>query len=543
MLQSLSIQNFALIEEADIRFSEGFIAITGETGSGKSILLGALNLILGERADYSVIRNSEAKTIVEAVFQLDAAYKAWFEANELDYEPQTVIRREITSQGKSRAFVNDTPVGLTTLKELTEQLVYIHSQHQTLALKQPQFQFDVLDAAGNTSALAQETKNTVIALRKVQQELSALKEQSSAQQREIEFARFQWNELTEHRLDEIDYTALDKELRELSNTDQLKEVYAALHLGLTEDNGPLDRLRLLKTLLDRQKSVSTVADFYERLNASLIELQELSNDAQNALERLEIDPERIFELTQSVDRFNKLLSKYGMQTQEELLQEQQRLADQLAQDERKDERITELEQRENALKQQAQQLSDELYQKRVAASTTVSKRILENLTDLKMSDARIAFELERKTTLDLNGGMDIACLFSANPGMELKSIEKAASGGELSRVMLAIQAELSAKKGLPTLILDEIDTGVSGEVAHKVGQFLSRIGNHLQCVVVTHLPQVAAKSSEHLEVRKSGAQTSIHTLSNEEKLVAIAKMMSGEAVTEAALENAKALIG
>lgn len=542
MLQSLSIRNFALIEQADLAFENGFVAITGETGSGKSILLGALNLILGERADYSVIRDAAEKTIVEANFVIDGNYKSWFDENELDYELHSVIRREITSQGKSRAFINDTPVSLNTLKELTEQLVYIHSQHQTLALKQMQFQFDVLDAVGDTTDLAFEVKSKVAQLRKLELELKKLNENLSSQQREIEFARFQFNELEEHQLDSVNYTELENELNKLSNVDQLRELFQAIANGIGEDNGPLDRLRILKSLAEKHKNTdSTIADFVERINASLAELKELENDAQHALDKIEADPERIFILTDSVDKFNKLLSKYSVSTQEDLLRIQQELGQLLELEENKDERILELSKLIEDQTSELNSLSSTLFSKRQSAADTVKKRIEASLAELKMSDARIRFDLQQKE-LDLNGGMTVTCLFSANPGMEMKSIEKAVSGGELSRLMLAIQAELSTKKGLPTLILDEIDTGVSGDVALRVARFLAQIGKNIQCIVVTHLPQVAAKATSHLEVSKHQSITKITALDSETRLAAIAKMMSGEVITDAAIANARELI-
>jgi len=543
MLQALAIQNFALIEEAEISFSNGFIAITGETGSGKSILLGALNLILGERADYSVIRNAESKTVVEGTFNLEGSFKSWFDENELDFETSTVIRREISSQGKSRAFINDTPVGLNVLKELTEQLIYIHSQHQTLALKQSQFQFDVLDSFANATDLAVEVKNNVAQLRRLKNELENLRNSLSSRQREIEFSRFQLNELMEHSLNEINYSQLDQELNSLSNVDQIKELFGNVSAGIGEDGAVLDRLRVLKSLLEKQRQNNTKAEeFYTRISSSLIELEDLSSDAQNELDKLESDPEKIAGLVEKVDKFNRLLSKYGVQTQDELMAIQSKLEDELQNEDAKDGRISSLELEIDALERKTNNLASKLFKIRKEAALAVSKNILSSLDELKMLDSRIEFQLTKLDELDLNGGMTIECLFSANKALEMKSIEKAVSGGELSRVMLAIQKELSDKKGLPTLILDEIDTGVSGEVAFKVGQFLSKIGAKLQCIAVTHLPQVAAKANSHLEVSKSDSRTKINVLSQDERLVAIAKMMSGENVTDAALENAKALI-
>ena len=543
MLQSLSIRNFALIESADLTFPDGFIAITGETGSGKSILLGALNLMLGERADYSVIRNPEEKTVVEAAFRLSDTYKDWFEEQELDFDSMTIIRREITNGGKSRAFINDTPVQLTTLKELTEQLVYIHSQHQTLALKQMSFQFSVLDAVGETDDLALKVKDTVRDLRKKENELNTLHNASAAAQREIDFARFQYEELIDHDLEKVSYEDLDKQLRSLSNVDQLKELFQAISEGITEDNGPVDRLRILKALSDKQKSTHADGEqLHERITAALIELNDIAGDAQTLLDKLDSDPERIAELTEKVDRYNRLLNKHHVQNQEELLTIQHNLEEQLRLEDSKDERIQLLEQEIASLFTEAKKLSDNLFERRSKTAELVAKRIVEHLAELKMEDTRMVFSLERLPELDANGGMTVSCQFSANKALDLKPIDKAASGGELSRLMLAIQAELSSKKGLPTLILDEIDTGVSGDVALRVGRFLARLGNAMQLFAVTHLPQVAAKSAHHFEVKKDQSRTQIVPLKEEERIHAIAKIMSGEIVTEAALDNARQLV-
>lgn len=543
MLQSLSIRNFALIESADLIFPDGFIAITGETGSGKSILLGALNLMLGERADYSVIRNPEEKTVVEASFRLSDTHKSWFEEQELDFDPTTIIRREISSTGKTRAFINDTPVQLTTLKELTEQLVYIHSQHQTLALKQMSFQFAVLDTVGETEELALQVKETVRDLRKKESELNILQNATAAAQREIDFARFQYEELIDHELDKISYEDLEQQLNALSNVDQLKELFQSISDGITEDNGPVDRLRILKSLSDKQKSThKDVEELHERIAAALIELNDIAGDAQASLDKLESDPERIANLTEKVDRYNRLLSKHHVQHQEELLAIQHRFEEQLQLEDSKDERIQLLEQEIAALLVAAKQSSDKLFESRSKTAELVAKRVVEHLSELKMEDTRMVFSLERLPELDANGGMTVSCQFSANKALDLKPIDKAASGGELSRLMLAIQAELSSKKGLPTLILDEIDTGVSGDVALRVGRFLARLGNSMQLLAVTHLPQVAAKSVHHFEVKKDQSRTQIVPLKEEERIHAIAKIMSGETVTAAALDNARQLV-
>lgn len=547
MLLSLSVQNFALIEHVSLQFHDGLHVITGETGSGKSILLGALNLILGERSDFSVIRNPEKKTIVEAVFRLNESFKDWFVGEDIDWETETVIRREITSQGKSRSFINDTPVQLNQLKELTEQLVYIHSQHETLEIRKTKFQFDLLDSYADSLDLAQ----TVTALYSRINRLKATKEQlessRSGQLQELDYIRFQLNEIQQLNLDQVDYAALENDFNKLSQLDDLKEAYSAIINAMDQENGASDLLRRLKVHIDRWKNAdSDLNAISVRLQEVIAELEDISRDSDRQLNQLEGDPEALFRLTESLDEYNKILKKHHFSTQEELSAYYNTLESKLEESDSSDERIAELTKEIEEKEKELLQLSDKLFEKRSAVITKLEAYLLELLTEMKMEHSRFQVLLTRSEKLDSNGGMHIQILFSANKGLELKPIEKAASGGELSRVMLAIQLIMSEKKSLPTLILDEIDTGVSGEVALRMGKLLKQMGKHLQVFAITHLPQVAAKGDYHFEVSKSheNSQTisEIHQLNDTERIEALAKLISGEQVTDLARSSAIELI-
>lgn len=547
MLKSLSVQNFALIEHVSLQFHEGLHVITGETGSGKSILLGALNLILGERSDFSVIRNPEKKTVVEAVFQLSESFKDWFTREDIDWEPETLIRREITSQGKSRSFINDTPVQLSQLKEFTEQLVYIHSQHETLEIKKTKFQFDLLDSYADSLELAQQVSGVYSHIHRIRTTRERLESSRSSQLQELDYIRFQLNEISQLNLDQVDYAALENDFNKLSRLDDLKEAYSAIIDAIDQENGAADLIRRLKSHIDRWKSADAdLGAISGRLQEVIAELEDISRDSERQLNQLEGDPEALFRLTESLDEYNKILKKHHFSTQEELSDYFHTLEGKLEESDSSDERIAELTKEIEEKEQELLQLSGKLYEKRVAVVPKLEAYLLELLTEMKMEHSRFQILLEKGEKMDPNGGMSIQILFSANKGLELKPIEKAASGGELSRVMLAIQLIMSEKKSLPTLILDEIDTGVSGEVALRMGKLLKQMGKHLQVFAITHLPQVAAKGDYHFEVSKSHANSQtiseIHLLNREERIEALAKLISGEQVTDLARSSAIELI-
>ncbi|MNU73715.1 DNA repair protein RecN [compost metagenome] len=543
MLKSLSVQNFALIEHVSLEFHKGLHVITGETGSGKSILLGALNLILGERSDFSVIRNPEKKTVVEAVFDLNPNFKEWFVQEDIDWDTETVIRREITSQGKSRSFINDTPVQLSQLKELTEQLVYIHSQHETLEIKKTRFQFDLLDSYGDSLELANKVSGLYHQIQRLRSTKEQLENAKSTHLQELDYAKFQLDELEKLDLDKVNYETLEQDFSKLSKVDDLKEAYASIMAAIDQENGATDLLRRLKSHVDKWKDADAeLGTISNRLNEVIVELGDISRDSERQLNQLDGDPEALFRLTESLDEYNKILRKHHLSTQEELMAYRTSLSDKVSDFTFSDERIAELVIEIESKEKELSLLSTNLFEKRSTVIPKLEVYLLDLLSEMKMEHSRFQIVLNKLDKLDANGGMTIQILFSANKGLELKPIERAASGGELSRVMLAIQLVMSEKKALPTLILDEIDTGVSGEVALRMGKLLKEMGKHLQVFAITHLPQVAAKGDFHFEVSKSheNSQTisRIEQLNDLQRIEALAKLISGEQVTDLARSSA-----
>ncbi len=548
MLRHLSIQNFALIEEANLSFEKGFTVITGETGSGKSILLGALNLMLGERADYGVIRHAEEKTIVEGTFEIEGfGLEPYFENNDLDFAPQTVIRREITAQGRSRAFVNDTPVSLTVLKDLSEKLIHIHSQHHTIQLKNPQFQLELLDDLAETQTLRLQVKNAFLSWKKAMQTLEQKKTELSKQLQDADYNSFQLNELTELQLDKWDFDALQSELESFENGEQIRDSFALCIQLIESELGIQSQLATLKNQLEKNKHFHPILnELFERVQSAVIEIQDIASEAENQLTKLDLDPERFAFLTEKMDAYNRVLRKHGMQNALDLLALQEKLEEANQSTDLLEEEIQVLEKQVLEGQKSLEQITRELNEKRSAKSHEVAVRITEVLAELKMPQTKLQFDLQPTGKLDENGGIQLSILFSPNTGLAPKPIEKAASGGELSRFMLAIQLLLSEKKQLPTLILDEIDTGVSGEVAQKIGNLLQSMGKHMQLFAISHLPQVAAKGNNHWKVAKnnsSGATlTEILVLSQVERVEEIARLMSGDTINQAALQNAQELM-
>lgn len=547
MLKHLTVRNFALIEAATIDFENGYTAITGETGSGKSILLGALNLILGERADYSVIRNQNEKTIVEGRFMISPAMKEWFDQEDIDWEEETFIRREITAQGKSRAFINDTPVQLAQLKALTEQLVYIHSQHETLELKSAHFQFDLLDAFGDSLDLAKAVQQAFRSLKNLEKERDHILRSQANEAKELDYIRFQLEELEKLGLSQWTFSELEQELKRINQVDDLRVSFQLIDDVVRGEEGAVDRLNRVRSGIDRWKNTdAALNELAQRIQACLIELEDIAQEATNQLESLEVDPERLSIITDQVDRFNYALRKHQVQTQEDLMVLERSFLQKISQVENADERLAELEKELLLATNTYNGLAEKLFQARQNSSEKLVPHLLQLLDELKLSESQVMFVIEKTETPDINGGMRVQLLFSANKGLEPKPIEKAASGGELSRFMLAIQATLSAKKSLPTLILDEIDTGVSGEVALRIGKMLQKMGAHLQVIAITHLAQVAAKAMHQLEVRKDhGAaqtRTEISHLDPQERVKAIAKLLSGDQITAVSLENAQSMM-
>ena len=546
MLQRLHILNFALIEEAKIDFNKGFTVITGETGSGKSILLNALNLILGERADFAVIGSKSNKSIVEATFQISERMNSFFEEHDLDFDKNLLVRREILKEGKSRAFVNDTPVQLHVLKSLCSQLVQIHSQYNTLELKSKSYQLELLDILAGLETERNQMNQLFISFQDLKRKLNASETELEKVQATQDYNHFVLNELTELRLDTTDYSFLEVELNRIENSETLKSVYHSI-VDVTENQGLYSGLKSAKLNLDKFASAdSDVAIFSDRLATFLIELKEISSDANKALDNLEFSGLNAQDLTEKMDSFNRILSKHRLNSQEQLMAFKVELESKVVGLETLE---FECENLRNQLKLKSDlliELANDLHTKRIKASPAIENQLKQILNSLKLPDTNLKFKLSNSSDINAFGNSEISFLFSANKGMDAVPVEKAASGGELSRVMLALQQMVSEKRELPTILFDEIDTGVSGDVAQKIGLLLNQMGETVQLIAISHLPQVAAKAENHLVVAKKienqEMKTRVFSISEDERVVEIARLLSGEQISDAALSNAKNLM-
>ena len=547
MLSILRISNFALIDYLEFNLSTGFSVITGETGSGKSILLHALNLILGERADFSVIGPENTKCFVEAEFQIGESFSDFFESNDLDFSPLVFVRREINTQGKSRAFINDTPVSLSILREFSSRMVIIHSQYNTLELKEKEFQLDVLDCLAGLKTELKNYQEKYQNWRRHKNELEKLKTEFLNQSKLLDYNQFQLNELLELNLHLIDYTKMEVELNEIENAEELKSIFHQISESLASESGVYSQIASLKSSLDRVRiNSSKLAELKLRIQTLLPELKDITEEADQFLEELSVNPQRQEELTNALDQYNRVISKHQKRTQQELLEYQSELENMVDHSGDLQEKIDKLEITVQQEFDDATILAGVLHSKRVNAVHSISISIQTILSELNLKDTLLLFQLRDSGHLNLLGTTEIDLLFSANKGIAPISIEKAASGGELSRVMLALQKLISEKRQLPTMIFDEIDTGVSGEVAHKMASLLGSMSSQTQLVAITHLPQVAAKAKQHAKVSKfqkgDRVISKVQWLNETEKIEEIARLMSGEKITDAAIQNAKNLI-
>ncbi|MDB4075114.1 DNA repair protein RecN [Crocinitomicaceae bacterium] len=548
MIKSLRIENFALIDSVNIQFDGGFTVITGETGSGKSILLNALNLILGERANFSVIGELKDKSVVEAEIDISGFnMKNFFKANQLDYFDLTIVRREIYKQGRSRAFINDIPVQLNILKELTGGLIHIHSQYNTLELKDKDFQIRLLDVLAGTLKKRTQFQNVFAGYQLKKKELTErlllLAESSS----KIDYDSFQLIELQALDLDNIDYEAMKQELSKFENADELLASFGALLNLLEMDGGVLQQLGQVNTTLEKNASIDPVlSDLQKRVASVLIELKDISSEAEEQSGSISIDPKQLVELSSKLDSFNKATFKHRVQNQEELLHLMEDLngsSDDLAQLEGDIARLTNEIQLEEA---KLIELGEVLHNERKKSIPEIETRITKSLNELKLVNTILEFRLSKELKLTKFGTSNLEIYFSPNIGLPPVPIHQAASGGELSRVMLALQSLMSRKIQLQTILFDEIDTGVSGDVAQKIGQTLKSMGAGMQVIAITHLPQVAAKGEQHLSVSKAiidgRTQSSVIELDMAARIEETARLMSGDEINEAALANAKALM-
>ncbi|MBK9048341.1 MAG: DNA repair protein RecN [Bacteroidetes bacterium] len=552
MLQRLSIRNYALIEELDITFSKGMTTITGETGAGKSILLGALALLIGSRADSSSLLKKNVKCVVEGTFHIDNyQLQEFFKINDLDYEKETLLRREINPEGKSRAFVNDTPVNLSVMKELGNRLIEIHSQHETLTLNDSGFQMLVADSyAGNQSLLKKYLTNFKSYTSAIEQ-LKQLRAEEEKAKQDSDYYQFLFNELDEAGLKSGEQQTLEQELEILNNSEEIK---TALSKAGTIING--DEENLLSALASVQQTIQSVTKVFpkateilERIKSAQIELKDIGNELESLERDVIIDPKAAEIIADRLDVIYKLQQKHKVNTVDELIAVHEGLSNKLMNMTSLEDQIRALEKSSDEFRTSLKLLAQELHDKRKKAIPEIEKNVATLLRDLGMKHAVLKIELNGLPAdqFRTNGTDTIKFLFSANKGVEYRELHKVASGGELSRVMLAVKSIIARLSGLPTIIFDEIDTGISGEVAHKVGNILVDMARERQVIAITHLPQMAVKGEEHFFVYKiTGKElttTAIKKLTKAERVEEIAKMLSGEQPTKAALANARELLG
>lgn len=549
MLTNLTIKNFALIDSLEVSFTDKFSTITGETGAGKSILLGGLGLILGKRADLSVINDTATKCIVEAEFSLEN-YKLQklFKQSELDYEANTIIRREILPSGKSRAFINDSPVSLVVLKTLSERLIDIHSQHQTGQLTDNSFQFEVIDALAKNEAVLLKYKKSLTEYKKVSRDLEDLYELQKTSNESHDYNSFLLNELLELNLDKLNQVSLEEELEQLSNVDTIEQQLSqANQLCSNEQIGALNSLTELKSVLRSIAEFSAdYKSFFERVESVQIELEDVFGEIETAQQNTEANPERLLTVTEQLNKLQSILQKHNVASVEELLLIQNELDDKVGLVANLDETITTKKNEVSEKEAIVTSFANELHEKRTIAIPKLIKQLEKILNNLGMENARFDISVTQETAYLTNGNDVLSFLFSANRGGNFNELKKAASGGELSRIMLAIKAILSKYKHLPTIMFDEIDTGVSGDVAHKMGMLMQYMSENMQVFSITHLSQIASKGSSHFKVYKEDVdgktKSNLKHLSHQERVNEIAEMIGGKELSETALNHAKELL-
>ena len=549
MLRRLYIKNFTLIDELDIELYPGFSVLTGETGAGKSIILGAIGLLLGQRADSKSIKQGTDRCVIEAHFDLSRYdLQSFFTDNDIDYDAtDTIIRREITAT-KSRAFINDTPVALSMLKELGEQLVDIHSQHQNLLLNKQDFQLSVVDIIANDGALLKEYQESYSLWHSAQSELQALKDEIAQNRQQADFMQFQYEELQQANLMADEQEELEQQRELLSHAEDIKGALydADSHLN-GEQQGAVDHVRQsYQTLRNIARVLPAASELAERLESCHIELKDIADEVGSLLEHTDFDPAELDHINSRLDRLYELEKKYHVDSVEALIAQRDMLGRQLAAIENSDEAVGALEAKCQQLTAKCQQLADKLTKQREKAAKEIERQMQQRLVPLGMPHVRFSVSIT-PSALGKSGQDQVAFLFSANTSTPLQPVSQVASGGEIARVMLSLKAMISGAVKLPTIIFDEIDTGVSGKIAEKMADMMREMGQaERQVISITHLPQIAAMGSHHYRVSKeetaAGTTSSMHLLSDEERIREIAQMVSGSDVTAAAISNAKALL-
>lgn len=548
MLQKLLVQNFALIDHLELHFPKGFIGITGETGSGKSILLNALGLLIGDRADYNVIGDLKDKSIVEGEFNISTPQLiALLQKFDIDESFPLIIRREISKSGKARIFINDTPVALNVLREFGTQLVYIHSQYNTLELKSKSFQLQILDDLANINPLLEVYQSSFKQYQNLLKRKSELIDLIQSSQKKVDYNTFILNEINTLDLERNNFSKLEQEWKEIDNASDLLSVFSQIYAFIEDEEGARNIITKLKGLLDKNIHLHpSFNSLLERIQSINVELKEIASEAIDLKDNIDLAPEKKQSLEEKLDNYQKVLFKHQIKTQDELVALKNEIESELNESNNFENELNQIEQKLNQLTKELFQQAESMHQVRVEKGHLIAKQIKETLNDLKLPDTELIFDLKKEEKLHLHGVSSLSILFSANKGIPAIEIEKAASGGELSRVMLALQYLTSKQKQLPTLFFDEIDTGVSGEVALKIGLLLKKMGENAQVIAISHLPQVVAKSNAHFKVfkaEKNGrVNSSVLPLTEEEKTQEIARLLSGSEISAEAVSNAKILI-
>ncbi len=549
MLKSLSIKNYALIDDLSVDFNNGLSIITGETGAGKSILVGGLSLILGKRADISVVKDVSKKCIIEAVFDIgNYNLKNIFGENEIDYETETIIRREILTSGKSRAFINDSPVNLNQLSVVSSHIIDIHSQHQTLELTENNFQFEVIDSISNNLDIIEDYKKTLVLFNKKQKELDQLIANKDELIKTLDYNLFLANEIKSSNILSENLDSLEENQRNLANFNSIKEELVYSQQLISDDKyGLVSTMNNLKNSLKRlSESSDSFNDVYERFSSVFIEVDDIASEIENSSENLEENPEKLEEINSKLSSIHNLFRKHSVSSISELDEIYSNLNDSISTSENIDQKIEQTTSKCEQLRSQLDDKANLIHNNRKDSIPNFISMIEEIIHDLGMNNAKFKIDITKQDTFYLNGKDDIEFLFTANKGSSFKLLKKSASGGELSRIMLAIKSILANYRQLPTLMFDEIDTGVSGEISLKIAAIMKQMSRKMQIFTITHLPQIAAKGESHYKVLKTQENhktiTNMVKLTSEERIVEIATMLEGDKISASAVAHAKQLL-
>mgnify|MGYP006133988049 FL=1 len=549
MILSLSIKNYALIEDIQVPLTKGLTIITGETGAGKSILLGALGLLLGKRADLGSVKDATQKCIIEGEFSLKGyGLQPLFKDHDLDYDVHTIIRREILPSGKSRAFVNDTPVGLSQLQALGGYLVDIHSQQETNSFATEVFQLEVLDALAGNAPILQGYQNALLEFTSISKQLEKQLSQKEAALKELDYHTFLQQELMEASLHTIDQQALETNYNTLNNAEEIQGSFAEIEQLFSQENtGIIDSVKQARSLLNNiSKYAPSYQELYDRLHSVTLELEDVISSIENTSEDLQVDPTELFRINEVLQTLYRLQHKHSVSSVKELSEIESNLSSKIYNSQHLDTTIETLEKEKQKLTQALLKLAKDLHDNRVEALPMLQQKLEAYLSLLGLPNAKFKVEFTTSPTFKKSGTDSLAVYFTANKGGNFGLLKKVASGGEMSRIMLSVKALLSQYKKLPTIVFDEIDTGVSGEIALKMAYIMGEMSTHMQILSITHLPQIAAKGEQHIKVYKEDRQnttvTHLKQLSQEERIVEIAQMIGGKNITDTTLANAKELL-